>query len=133
MSPADDESHVEHLISGVLTSPADALLREAIQAALRMASWQRADFLASRLGEIKRFMEQRPTERPWTFSEFVGTDGSRIFRGGIGHSLVVDPKGTLWRARSYEDFETAYNITEKECTIAALTPVYTDMRQYTEE
>ena len=34
-----------------------------------------------------------------------------IFRGGVGHSLVIDPRGRLWRARSYEDFYTTYRLT----------------------
>ncbi len=75
-------------------------------------------------------MAQRPEERPWTFTELSGTDGSRIFRGGTGHSLVVDPEGTLWRARSYEDFLTEYTIAGNECTISSLTPVYEEMRRY---
>jgi hypothetical protein len=120
---------IENLSSGVLTSPADGLLRDAIAAALEMLPGERAQFLAERLGEIKEFMDERPLERPWTFSEFTGTDGSRIFRGGVGHSLVVDPSGTIWRARSYEDFETTYTITGTECHIASLTPLYRDMRR----
>jgi hypothetical protein len=48
-------------------------------------------------------MVAHPAERPWTCTIYTGTDGSRIFRGGIGHSLVIDPDGRLWRARSYED------------------------------
>ncbi len=129
MPPDDDSVVVEHLTSGVLTSPADGLLREAIAAALGMLPGERARFLAERLREIKAFMDERPHERPWTFSEFTGTDGSCIFRGGVGHSLVVDPDGTVWRARSYEDFETTYTITGTECHIASLTPLYEGMRR----
>lgn len=125
------QSGGDSLVSAVATSPADPLLRNAIVDALRMLPGGRAAFLAVRLGEIQAFMEQRPAERPWTFSEFAGTDGSHIFRGGVGHSLVVDPEGTLWRARSYEDFVTVYSIADKRCTIAALTPIYRDMRRYT--
>jgi hypothetical protein len=73
-------------------------------------------------------MAGQPNERPWTFSEIVGTDGSRIFRGGVGHSLVVDPGGEIWLARSYEDFETEYTVTETDCHIASLTPLYREMR-----
>lgn len=130
---SDDQSVVEQLSSGVLTSPADDLLRAAIAAAHEVRPGDRARFLAERLGEIKAFMDERPHERPWTFTEFVGTDGSRIFRGGIGHSLVVDPRGEIWRARSYEDFETTYTITATECHIASLTPLYGDMRRWTIE
>jgi hypothetical protein len=68
--------------------------------------------------------------KPWTCSIHDGTDGSRIFRGGVGSSLVIDPQGRLWRARSYEDFETTYTITPNSCEIATLTPIYTQMREY---
>jgi hypothetical protein len=113
----------------VLTSPADGLLRDAIAAAFEVPPSERASFLAQRLQEIQDFMAERPLERPWTFTEYVGTDGSRIFRGGIGHSLVVDPAGGIWRARSYEDFETTYAFTKTDCTIATLTPLYAGMRR----
>ena len=128
----DEDPPVEYLVSGVLTSSADGLLREAIVAALAVLPDNRADFLARRFDEIEKFMAERQHERPWTFSEYIGTDGSRIFRGGIGHSLVVDTRGELWRARSYEDFETSYTITSTECQISSLTPLYGQMRRYSE-
>ena len=118
------------LTSGVVTSPADALVRGAIAAALSAEPQARADLLTRLLREIEDFMRTQPQERPWTCSVFTGTDGSRIFRGGIGHSIVIDPAGRMWRARSYEDFDTTYTITENTCTIASLTPQYKDMRQY---
>jgi hypothetical protein len=124
-----DHSNVENLSSGVSTSPADGLLQEAIAAALASVPSDRARFLAERLREIKNFMAEGRHERPWTFAEFTGTDGSHIFRGGVGHSLVVDSHGGIWRARSYEDFETTYTITETECHIATLTPLYREMRR----
>lgn len=74
-------------------------------------------------------MAAHPEERPWTCTVYTGTDGSRIFRGGVGHSLVIDPEGRLWRARSYEDFETAYTFPEGGCEIATLTPLYDQMRE----
>jgi hypothetical protein len=131
MPKQQGQSGGDGLVSAVVTSPADPLLRKAVMDALRMLPGERAAFLAARLSEIQTFMEQRPAERPWTFSEFAGTDGSRIFRGGVGHSLVVDPEGTLWRARSYEDFVTVYDTTDERSAIAALTPIYCDMRRYT--
>jgi hypothetical protein len=118
------------LTSGVLTSAADGLLRSAIAVTLGAEPHARADLLTRLLREIEDFMRTRPEERPWTCSMFTGTDGSRIFRGGIGHSIVIDPVGRMWRARSYEDFDTTYTITENACTIASLTPQYKDMRQY---
>ena len=75
-------------------------------------------------------MAQHPEERPWTCRVFAGTDGSSIFRGGIGHSLVIDPAGRLWRARSYEDFETSYAFVDTSCEIDTLTPLYAQMREY---
>jgi len=75
-------------------------------------------------------MAAHPAERPWTCVVYTGTDGSRIFRGGIGHSLVIDPDGRLWRARSYEDFQTTYTFSEKTCEIDTLTPLFEQMREY---
>jgi hypothetical protein len=68
--------------------------------------------------------------RPWVCSVHDGTDGSRIFRGGVGASLVIDPDGRLWRARSLEDFQTTYIITPTSCEIDTLTPDYREMREY---
>lgn len=61
---------------------------------------------------------------------YTGTDGSRVFRGGVGHSLVIDQSGRLWRARSYEDFVTTYTLSDTTCSIESLTPLYEQMRQY---
>lgn len=75
-------------------------------------------------------MAAHPEERPWTCTVYTGTDGSTIFRGGVGHSLVIDPAGRLWRARSYEDFETTYRFERDLCVIETLTPLYGQMREY---
>src|SRR5437870_1092085 len=96
------------LQSGVLTSPADGMLGEAIASTLAAAPADRPRLFRSLVLEIQDFMAAHPGERPWTCTIFDGTDGSVIFRGGIGHSLVIDPAGRLWRARSHEDFETTY-------------------------
>ena len=119
------------LTSGVVTSPADALLSRAIDTALRAEPPARAELFAQLLGEIEAFMKQHPEERPWTYAIFAGTDGSAIFRGGTGQSIVIDPAGAMWRARSLEDFDTAYDLSNNECRIASLTPLYETMRQYT--
>ena len=116
------------LMSGVSSSPADGLLRDAITSALQSEPAQRAQLLTRLLGDIQAFMKERAWERPWTFTILAGTDGSCIFRGGTGHSLVVDPAGNVWKARSYEDFDTEYRIEDSECTITALTPKYREMR-----
>lgn len=75
-------------------------------------------------------MAAHPEERPWTCKTYIGTDGSAIFRGGVGHSLVIDPAGRLWRARSYEDFETTYLPKGDIYVIDTLTPLYAQMREY---
>jgi hypothetical protein len=118
------------LTSGVSTSPADALLREAIAKTLEAEPQERAELFTQLLREIEDFIKRHPEERPWTFSMFTGTDGSRIFRGGVGRSIVIDPAGAMWRARNYEDFDTEYTITATDCTIASLSPRYELMQRY---
>src|SRR5262249_38954283 len=101
----------EPLQSGVLTSPAAPLFSQALAATLAAPAGERAQIFTRLVREIEAFMAAHPQERPWTCSVYTGTDGSTIFRGGVGHSLVVDPDGRLWRARSYEDFDTTYRFT----------------------
>ena len=124
-----DHPEAPPLQSSVLTSPADALLSAAITTTLQAPAATRADLFQQLVGDIVAYMAAHPQERPWTCTIYTGTDGSRIFRGGVGHSLVVDPTGRLWRALSYEDFETAY--TPPTYEIATLTPLYAQMREYT--
>ncbi|MEO5715278.1 MAG: hypothetical protein ABIT37_17500 [Luteolibacter sp.] len=126
------EPPLSTLQSGVLTSPADALLAKAISSTLQAAAHLRAALFERLALEIHSFMAENPHERPWTCTLFTGTDGSRVFRGGIGHSIVIDPSGRLWRARSYEDFDTTYNLTANSCEIATLTPLYAQMREYSQ-
>jgi hypothetical protein len=116
--------------SGVLTSPADGMLGQAIARTLASPATDRSQLFKSLVLEIQDFMAAHPGERPWTCTIFTGTDGSTIYRGGIGHSLVIDTAGRLWRARSYEDFETTYAFSGNDCKIATLTPVYREMREY---
>ena len=85
---------------------------------------------AQLVSKIERFMTAHPEERPWTCTIYSGTDGSAIFRGGVGHSLVIDLEGRLWRARSYEDFATTYRFEHGTCVIDTLTPLYAQMREY---
>jgi hypothetical protein len=106
------------------------MLGRAIRETLKAPAVDRARLFENFVREIENFMLAHPAERPWTCTVYTGTDGSRIFRGGIGHSLVIDPDGRLWRARSYEDFETTYAFTESTCTIATLTPLFEQMREY---
>ena len=123
-------TQISNLQSGVLASPADALLGNAISETLRAPTGDRARLFERYVRDIESYMAAHPEERPWTCTIYTGTDGSRIFRGGVGHSLVIDPKGRLWRARSYEDFETTFTFPEGGCEIDTLTPLYDQMREY---
>jgi len=118
------------LQSGVVTSPADEMLGRAIYETLRAPASERARLFEQFVREIESYMAAHPAERPWTCTLYTGTDGSRIFRGGIGHSLVIDRNGRLWRARSYEDFQTTYTFSEEKCEIGTLTPLFEQMREY---
>ena len=119
-----------NLQSGVLFSPADEMLGRAICETLKAPASDRARLFGQFVREIEVYMAAHPQERPWTCTIYTGTDGSRIFRGGVGHSLVIDPDGRLWRARSYEDFETTYKFSEEKCEIDTLTPLFEQMREY---
>ena len=124
-----DDPSEPPLQSGVLTSPADGMLTRAITRTLA-APWQeRAPLFEQLTREIAEYMAAHPEHRPWTCTIYTGTDGSRVFRGGIGHSLVIDTAGRLWRARSYEDFETTYDSSAPSFPIATLTPLYAQMRR----
>ena len=109
----------------------EAMLGDAIAAALAAEPQMRVDLFARLVEEIAEFSRAHPEERPWKYEMFEGTDGSRIFRGGTGQSIVIDPAGVIWRARSYEDFHTTYTSPETGCKIATLTPLYVEMRRYT--
>ena len=56
--------------------------------------------------------------------------GNDVGAAQSGHSLVVDPNGKLWRARSYEDFDTTYLFKDGSCEIDTLTPRYAHLREY---
>lgn len=106
------------------------MLSEAIAQTLRAPAVDRAALFARLIGEIETYMAAHPEERPWTCKVYQGTDGSSIFRGGVGHSLVIDLAGRLWRARSYDDFETTYVFNGSIYVIDTLTPIYLQMREY---
>ena len=118
------------LQSGVLTSAADPMLARAIAETLATPLDERRDLFARRVAQIESHMAAHPEERPWTCTLYTGTDGSAIFRGGVGHSLVIDATGRLWRARSYEDFHTTYRPERGIHVIDTLTPIYGQMREY---
>jgi hypothetical protein len=132
MSPTPGSSGDEttELQSGILSNPGDAPLSDAIAQTLAAPPEKRADLFDSLVRAIAAALAISDPERKWTCTVYTGTDGSRIFRGGVGHSLVIDLDGRLWRARSYEDFETTYTITETTCEIESLTPLYAEMREY---
>jgi hypothetical protein len=112
-------------------STGDEMLRNAIARALQVAPAERSGLFERLLDEIAAAAaDPAAGMRPWTYTAYDGTDGSRVFRGGIGLSIVVDPRGRLWRARSYEDFDTTYTITPTSCEIDTLTPRYAEMREY---
>jgi hypothetical protein len=106
------------------------MLRRAIAATLEAPVADRARLFEEFTRHIEAFVAAHYPERPWTCRIYAGTEGSHIFRGGVGHSLVIDPSGRLWRARSYEDFVTTYAFTEHSCEIDSLTPLYSQMREY---
>ena len=120
----------ENLQSGVLSSPAEAMLSRAISETLKAPANDRARIFEQLVCDIESYMAAHPEERPWTCVVYTGTDGSRIFRGGVGHSLVIDREGRLWRGRSYEDFETTYRFNEGQCEVSTLRPLFGQMREY---
>jgi hypothetical protein len=118
------------LQSGILVPPGEKPLGEAIRQTLQAAPRDRAELFERLARDIEAAVSATAPDRPWTCTVYTGTDGSRIFRGGVGHSLVIDQDGRLWRARSYEDFVTTYTISDSTCAIESLTPLYEQMRQY---
>jgi hypothetical protein len=120
----------EPLQSGELYSPADGMLGQAITDTLGAPPAERPRLFSHLVLGIEEFMAQHPEERPWTCTRYSGTDGSSIFRGGLGLSMVIDAEGRLWRARNYEDFQTTYVFIGTSCEIETLTPLYMQMREY---
>jgi hypothetical protein len=111
-------------------SPGEASLSDAIRQTLSAPPDTRAAMFEKLAREIEQIVAQTCPDHPWTCTVHNGLDGSRIFRGGVGTSLVIDPEGRLWRARNYEDFETTYRIEGNTCEIETLRPIYSQMRQY---
>lgn len=126
----EPDAPTTELRSGVHVPPGEGPLGDAIAATLRAPRTERPAFFARLAREIEAFVAATAPEHPWTCTEHRGTDGSHVFRGGAGHSLVIDPEGRLWRARNHEDFETTWDITPTTCVLATLTPLYGQMREY---
>lgn len=109
----------------------EAMFSTAIACALQALPQDRADLFERLTGEIADLTTAQGSGwKPWTRTVHTGTDGSRIFRGGVGFSVVIDPQGQLWRAASHEDFEATFTITPTSCEIETLTPKYSQMREY---
>ena len=107
------------------------MFSHAIALTLQAPPGDRAELFERLTAEIVDITTAQPAEwRPWTRTIFTGTDGSRIFRGGIGFSVVIDPRGRLWRGANHEDFATTFTITPTSCEIETLTPKYAQMREY---
>jgi hypothetical protein len=115
----------------IFAESGEEMLRKAIVLTLQALPQTRANLFERLTREIISIVSNAGSAmRTWTCTVRDGTDGSRIFSGGIGSSVVIDPTGRLWRARTYEDFETTYDITATSCEIASMTPVYTHMSEY---
>jgi hypothetical protein len=124
--------HSATLLPSDIHAPSgEEMLSKAIALTLQTPTQDRAELFELLMREIVA-VTSHPNSgmKPWTCFVHHGTDGSRIFRGGIGSSIVVDPQGRLWRARTYEDFETTYTITATSCEIATMKPNYSLMREY---
>lgn len=113
-----------------MLTPGEAAFSDAIRQTLAAPSTLRAALFENLARDIETHIAQICPEHPWTCQVYDGVDGSRIFRGGVGTSLVIDPQGRLWRARSYEDFETTWRIDGNTCEIDTLRPLYSQMREY---
>jgi hypothetical protein len=119
-----------HYQSPILASSGEEMFGKAIALTLEAPHDRRAELVERLLQDIVAIVSANPEMRPWTYNQYAGSDGSRIFSGGIGLSLVVDTEGRLWRGRSYEDFETTYKITATSCEVVTMTPKYDQMREY---
>lgn len=121
---------VTPLQSGITVSPGEEMLSKAIALTLQTPAQHRAELFELLMQEIVVAVSALNTGKSWTYFVHQGTDSSRIFRGATGRSIVVDPEGRLWRARTYEDFETTYTSTAKSCEIATMKPNYCLMKEY---
>ena len=116
--------------SPIVASSGEEMFSKAIALTLEASPDKRLELFERLLEEIVTIVSSNPEMRPWKYDQHAGSDGSRIFSGGVGLSLVIDPEGRLWRGRTYEDFETTYKITGTSCEVESMTPKYDQMREY---
>lgn len=114
----------------LLAEDGTLMFKKALIRTLQARPEERAILFESFAEQIQKNAVYEDVHKSWTYHLHTGTDGSRIFRGGIGFSLVIDPQGRLWRAATHEDFETTYTITPTSCEIDTMTPLYANMREY---
>ena len=114
----------------LLAEDGSLMFKKALIRTLQARPEERAILFESFAEQIQKNAVYEDVHKSWTYHLHTGTDGSRIFRGGIGFSLVIDPQGRLWRAATHEDFETTYTITPTSCEIDTMTPLYANMREY---
>jgi hypothetical protein len=116
--------------SPISAASGEEMFSKAIALALEAPADRRVELFERLLQDIVTIVSANPEMRPWKYDRHAGSDGSRIFSGGIGLSLVVDTEGRLWRGRTYEDFETTYTVTATSCEVESMTPKYEQMREY---
>ena len=116
--------------SPILALSGEEMFHKAIALTLEAPPGKRVELFERLLQEIVTIVSETPEMRPWKYDRHLGTDGSVIFSGGIGLSLVIDPQGQLWRARTYEDFDTRHRIVGTSCEVESMTPKYEQMRKY---
>ncbi len=130
--PPPDRPHQATAPSAASAPTGEEMLDAAIARTLEAEPGERAELFERLSGEIEAITTAPGSEmRPWTRSVRTGVDGSRIFSGGVGLSIVVDPQGRLWRGRTYEDFTTTHRLTPTTCEIETMAPRYELMREYT--
>jgi hypothetical protein len=127
---ADLPNRATHYQPPILAASGEEMFGRAIALTLETQPDRRLELFERLLQEIVTIVSANPEMRPWKYDRYAGSDGSRIFSGGIGLSLVVDTEGRLWRGRTYEDFETTYTITATSCEVESMTPKYEQMREY---
>lgn len=111
--------------------PSEEMLGRAIARALQAPPQDRAALFERLTREITAAASAPDSGmKPWTCTSRIGTDGSRIFSGGIGYSIVIDPQGRMWRAGTHEDFETTWELTPTSCEVSSMSPKYGQMREY---